>query len=97
MHKGFVQKQKEVIFLANILIGGHECFVSMMHIFQVLLHKRKQTGLDLVPSSPALIQLFLVCSKYRQNHKQQKLVVREGINRTNENEGFGTTLRGGLN
>ena len=34
--------------------------------------------------SQARIQLFLACSQYRQNHKQQKLVVREGVDRTNE-------------
>ena len=39
--------------------------------------------------SQTRIQVFLVCSKYRQNCKQQKLVVREGVKRTSENEGFG--------
>ena len=31
------------------------CFLSMMHIFQVLLHKRKHTGLDLVQRSLSLL------------------------------------------
>ena len=31
------------------------CFLSMMHIFQVLLHKRRHTGLDLVQRSLSLL------------------------------------------
>ena len=31
------------------------CFLSMMHIFQVLLYKRKHTGLDLVQRTSSLL------------------------------------------
>ena len=52
VYKGFTVKK---IFLANVLIGGRVCFLSMMHIFQVLLHKRRHTGLDLVQRSLSLL------------------------------------------
>ena len=52
-----------------------------MNIFQVLLHKRKHTGLDLAHN---LHPAVYACSKYRQSHKQQRLVVREGVNGTND-------------